>query len=403
MDHSRRLFLYLNVGHALDHLFMLLFPTVVLALEAEWNRPFSELVLLMTGGAFAFGAGALPAGWLGDRWNRKHMLTLFFIGTGGASILAGLATGPWTLAAALTLIGLFASIYHPVGVAMVVQGVQDVGRRLGINGVAGNLGVAAAALVAGALIDAYGWRSAFIVPGVVSIGVGLAFAATAQTPPIAAGKARKDGARGALSRALIRVFVVLTLATICGGVIFNATLVALPKVFAVRLDTLADSTFGVAGLVSIVYVFGAMAQVGVGYLLDRYSVRTIMMGVAGLQIPFLIAASQAHDLALVLVSGVMMLTIFGSIPVVDTLVARNTEDAWRARIYAIKYVLALGIGALAPLLVGFVYGATQDFMVLFGLFAVLSLLIVGIGSLLPKGGGPIATPEAALAPGESGD
>jgi MFS family permease len=399
MRPERVRFLFLNLGHAYDHLFMLLFPTVVLALEVEWGRPYSELLPLSLGGFIAFGAGALPAGWLGDRWSRKHMLTLFFVGIGLASMSAGLATGPLSLAAALTAVGLFASIYHPVGTAMVVQGVEDVGRRLGVNGVWGNLGVAAAALSAGALIEGFGWRAAFVVPGAVSVATGLAFAFVPAPPPSgakdAAAGAKAGGARAALSPALVRVFVVLALTVICGGLIFNATLVALPKVFAVRLTALTDSTFGVAGLVSMVYVFGALAQILVGHLLDRHSLRTVLMGVAGLQIPFLLAASMAHNVALLLVAGAMMLTIFGAIPIQDTLVARNTADAWRARIYALKYLISLGISAVAVPVVAFVYGTTQDFVWLFALFAVLSLLVVVIGSFLPRGDRPLAPQFAA--------
>lgn len=323
------------------------------------------------------------------------MLTVFFVGIGLSSIGAGLAAGPVSLAVALTAVGLFASIYHPVGTAMVVQGVTDVGRRLGANGVWGNLGVAAAALVAGALVQWAGWRAAFIVPGVVSIGTGIGFALL--TPaPVQAPRKQAAGVRPGLPRELIRVFVVLALVTICGGLIFNATLVALPKVFAVRLADLATSTFGVAGLVSVVYVIGAMSQIVVGRLLDRHSLRTILMTVAGLQIPFLLVASQAHDLALVLVAAVMMLTIFGAIPIQDTLVARNTADAWRARIYALKYLISLGISSFAVPLVAFIYGTTRDFVWLFGLFAVLSTLVVGIASFLPRGDKPLV---AEVAPG----
>jgi MFS family permease len=404
MSRERLRFLFLNLGHAYDHLFMLLFPTVVLALEAQWGRPYAELLPLSLGGFIAFGAGAVPAGWLGDRWSRKHMLTVFFVGIGLSSIAAGLAAGPVTLAVALTAVGLFASIYHPVGTAMVVQGVTDVGRRLGVNGVWGNLGVAAAALAAGALIQWLGWRAAFIVPGAVSVATGLGFALFTAAPPAAPRRpATAAGARPGLPPELIRVFVVLALVTVCGGLIFNATLVALPKVFAVRLAELATSTFGVAGLVSVVYVFGAMAQIVVGRLLDRYPLRTILMAVAGAQIPFLLLASRAHDLALVLVAGVMMLTIFGAIPVQDTLVARNTADAWRARIYALKYLISLGISSLAVPLVAFVYGTTRDFVWLFGLFAVLSLLVVGIASFLPRGRSSFLAAQApALAADESG-
>ena len=192
MNRDRTRFLFLNVGHAYDHLFILLYPTVVVVLEKEWNRPFGELMLYAIGGTVALGLGALPAGMLGDRWSRPHMMTIFFLGIGGAAILTGFATGPWGLAGGLTLIGIFASIYHPVGVAMVVQGVNNVGLRLGVNGVAGNLGVAAAALTAGALADLIHWRAAFIVPGVVAVATGIVFFMLALGDPPTEGTGTKS-------------------------------------------------------------------------------------------------------------------------------------------------------------------------------------------------------------------
>ncbi|MGH8650451.1 MAG: MFS transporter, partial [Burkholderiales bacterium] len=134
--------LFLNVGHALDHLFLLIYPTVVLAMAPEFGLAYSEMLPLALGGFIAFGAGSLPAGWLADRWSRRGMMTVFFIGIGAASIVTGLVQTPWQIAAALTLVGLFGAIYHPVGIAMLVSGREKVGRVLGVNGVFGNLGVA---------------------------------------------------------------------------------------------------------------------------------------------------------------------------------------------------------------------------------------------------------------------
>jgi len=387
-------FLFLNFGHGADHLFMLLFPTVVLALESEWNRPYSELLPLSVGGFIAFGAGAVPAGWLGDRWSRKHMLTIFFIGIGAASVVTGFAQGPISLALGLTLIGLFASIYHPVGTAMVVQGVTNVGKRLGINGVAGNLGVAAAALTAGFLIEAIHWRAAFIVPGIVSMVAGVAFALVPSPPAIeksAAAAGTKTG-KMSLGGLVPQLIFLILLVTLLGGFIFNATLVALPKVFAVRLDTLASSPLGVSGLVALVYVVGALAQILVGHLLDRYPLRFVLAGVAGLQVPFLLLASQVNEWALVLVAGAMMFTIFGAIPIQDTLVARSSSEEWRARIYALKYLVSLGVSTLAVPMVSLVYGVTGEFVWLFALFAVLSLLIVGCSAFLPRTPAPTPAP-----------
>jgi MFS family permease len=242
-----------NIGHTLDHLFLLIYPTVVLAMAPEFGRPYSEMLPLALGGFIAFGAGSLPAGWIADRWSRRGMMIVFFIGIGAASILTGLVQTQWQIAAALTLVGLFGAIYHPVGISMLVSGRDKVGKVLGVNGVFGNLGVAFAALIAGVLAHWINWRAAFIIPGVVSIAVGVAFAVLVPDTRIA-GKRSASGVKAGFSRGLlVRVFAILTVTTIFGGVIFNSTTVAMPKVFDERLGALVNTTLGIGVLVSLVY------------------------------------------------------------------------------------------------------------------------------------------------------
>ncbi len=77
---TRFLVPFINLGHLLDHLVMLVFPTVVIALGREWNRPYSEMLPLALGGFIAFGAFAIPAGWLADHWSRYRMMAVFFFG-----------------------------------------------------------------------------------------------------------------------------------------------------------------------------------------------------------------------------------------------------------------------------------------------------------------------------------
>ena len=225
-------FLFLNLGHAYAHLFMLLYPTAVLALERELSRDYGALLLPSTAGFVAFAAGTLPAGWLGDRWRRESMLAAMFFGLGLGAILTGLATTPWELSAGLAVIGLFASIYHPVGIAMVVETAAPVGRALGINGVFGNLGVAAAPLIAAGLSTLWGWRAAFLVPGALALVTGVAFLVLVRGP--AAGIARcgpndPPPASPALRR---RVFAFVALASLFGGAVFSAMSIALPKMVA---------------------------------------------------------------------------------------------------------------------------------------------------------------------------
>ena len=180
MNRDRTHFLFLNIGHFLDHLFTLIFATVAaLALSASGGSSYGDLLKYATPGFFAFGVFSYPAGWLADKWSREGMMVVFFVGIGLASVATGLAQTPLQVGIGLFVIGMFAAIYHPVGLAMVTQKWKNTGMRLAVNGVWGNLGVASAALITGYLIDNGGWRIAFIIPGVFSIAVGLAYCARA--------------------------------------------------------------------------------------------------------------------------------------------------------------------------------------------------------------------------------
>src|SRR5215813_9006910 len=185
MSHAQRVIGFINAAHVLDHMLILIFPTAVLGMGAEFGASYGERLALSLGGFIAFGAGSLPAGWLGDLWSRRNMMAVFFLGMGVATILTGLARSPLELAIGLTAIGLFGAIYHPVGTAMLTAHAERLGRAIGVNGVWGNLGVAFAALVAGGLTQYLGWRYAFFVPGAIAIATGLLFLALVPDAPAA--------------------------------------------------------------------------------------------------------------------------------------------------------------------------------------------------------------------------
>ena len=384
MDQSRTAQLFLNVGHTLDHLFLLIYPTVILAMSPEFGRPYSEMLPLALGGFIAFGAGSLPAGWIADRWSRRGMMIVFFTGIGAASVLTGFARAPWQIAAALTLLGLFGAIYHPVGIAMLVSGRDKVGKVLGVNGVFGNLGVAFAALLAGALAHWIDWRAAFIVPGVVSIAVGIAFALMVPDTRTG-GKRLAGGAQTAFSRGLlVRVFAILTVTTIFGGVIFNSTTVAMPKIFDERLSELVNTTLGIGILVSLVYAFAAVAQLIVGHFLDRGTIRPVLISVVAFQVPLLLAGAYFENYFMLLAALGMMFFIFGQVPINDAMVAAYTDEAWRSRVYAVRYVVSFGASACAVPLVAVMHRYSSDFKYLFFALAAMAATMLAAAVLLPS-------------------
>ena len=114
------------------------------------------------------------------------MIVVFFIGIGVASIFTGLSTGRLGIQIGLAMIGIFAAIYHPIGIALVAEEAGRMGRALAINGVWGNIGVALAAVTTGAIAEYWGWRAAFIGPGIYSVAIGVSYALHLRLTPSAA-------------------------------------------------------------------------------------------------------------------------------------------------------------------------------------------------------------------------
>ncbi len=397
-------FLFLNVAHFLDHLFMLIFATVAaLRLAHEWDMSYAALIPYATPGFVAFGICAIPAGWIGDKWSRAGMIVIFFIGTGAGSILTALADSPVEIALALLVMGVFAAIYHPVGIAMVIQGRRRTGIPIAINGVFGNLGVAAAALLTGYLIDTGGWRNAFVWPGAISIALGAVYAAflwagrwSRATGSVDVAADRQPAADVAsIGRpTFVRVLCIIVFTTAIGGLIFQSTTFALPKIFDERLHGLAGSATAVGGYAFMVFAIAAMAQLVVGYLVDRYSVRTVFAFVGGLQAALFAVMYQLTGLGALVVAVGFMLVVFGQIPINDVLIGRITKSEWRSRVFSLRYIVTFSVMASTLPFVAGIH-ASWGFGALFVVMAVAAGGVLAAALMLPRTGVVIGQPAAA--------
>ena len=370
MTYPKRNFLFLNLGHLLDHFFMLIFTTAVLTMESEFADSYGRLLLLTTWSFFFFGGASLPAGWLGDKWSKPGMMLVFFFGIGAASIFTGFSETPTHVEIGLALVGVFAAIYHPVGLAMVVADAARVGRALAINGVWGNMGVALAALLTGAIAELYGWRAAFILPGIVSIVIGALYGFHLMSEdPDAMASAKKKAMAAIPVNVQKRAFLFLIVAPLLGGLIFNATTISLPKIMDERLNSLFEGTSEIGMITAIVFACAAMAQLVVGELLDRYSTKKIYVFLLVSQLAMCILAITAAGWNSVFIALPLMLATFGIIPVNDWIVAHFISSEYRSRVYAVKSVLALGIGAIAVQVSGRLHEQTGSFDALFMVMA----------------------------------
>lgn len=379
MNDSRSVTRFVNLAHFLDHYAMLIFAAAVVVMAPRFGMTYSELLPYATPGFVAFGAGSLGTGWLGDRWSRRHMLAIYFFGLGLALIATGFTRTPSQLGLTLFAIGSFASIYHPVGTAMLVAYADQVGREVGINGVWGNLGVASAALATGILTQYFGWQTAFVVPGLIAIASGGAFLR------VVADEKRVASSSGATSarvprQAMRRVIIALVVTIIASSTTFNAITVAMPKLFAERLATWTQSTAWIGFIAATVYVFGALAQYTIGRLLDRHSLKSVFLPMAFLLAPLLIAAAHAGGAVLITISIGIVIGIFGQVTINDAMVAKYTSDQWRARAYAARYFLGFTAAGASVSLVAWLH-QRGGFQLMLQAFGSLCLLVI-LGALI---------------------
>ena len=338
--------LLLNLAHALDHLVLLIFATAVVVIAPEFGLSrWEDLMPYATGAFLLFGLGSLPSGRLGDLWGRRRMMLVFFFGIGVASCLAAFTQSAWQLAAALVLLGAFASIYHPVGIPMLVERAERPGAVIGVNGLAGNLGVAAAAIVTGALVQWLGWRAAFVVPGLVSIAAGVAFMLVSPRETEPPSKRVRKSAASLGPSDLARAFVVMTATAITGSLLFNLTTNGNGPLLAERLAGIVADPATLGALLAAVYVIGSLAQLVVGRLIDRVPLKPLYLSIVLAQVPVLLLASQAQGWVFVALLALLMTLIFGSIPFADAMIVRYVDDRMRSRVSGMRLAVSFGVSS----------------------------------------------------------
>lgn len=396
----RRSIAFINWAHALDHYVMLIFPTAVIGLELAYGRSYAELIALGTPAFIAFGVFSLPAGWLADRWSRRNMMALFYAGCGLSLVAAALAPNLIALAIALTALGMFSAIYHPVGTAMLIAQATSRGRSLAFNGVCGNLGVAFAAGITALLASQLGWRGAFLVPAIVCLVSAVVYLR------LIPDDSQKGAGRTATAEVVLApwlaatIFALFILIALSAGLVFHIATVALPKLVDERLG--GDvSLVMVGGLATLIFMCGAIAQLTVGRLVEKVPLHLLFAGCGVLQFIGLVWSAYATGVTLLIALAVAMAAIYAQVTVNDLVIARYTADAWRGRVYAVRYFLTFLVAGAAVSTIVFLYGRGGFDLVL----AVTAIVALGfvIGTVLIAvlvNGVERARSRAAVAPAE---
>lgn len=390
---------FASAAHGMNHVLIALYLTLVLVVAQDWHLPYNDLIALWAPGAMMLGLGAPLSGWLGDRFGQTRMLIACFTGLGISSVLAGFAQTTLQLEGALALLGLSGSIYHPVGFPWVVRHAFVRGRAIASTGIAGSFGVALSPVVAGGLATLAGWRVGFIVPGALTIILGLALLAFHLSGRITDRK--DDAVEHALTTHAdkMRAFAVLGVTMTITLALYSAFGTALPKMIQIGTAAGTYGFFAIGLVTGVISLLGSGAQFIGGHFADRgHAKRAYLAGFALLAVVFpLVIYSGGWSLV---IAGIAVTFLFEWIAPIETLLlARYAPAARRGLVFGIRYGLA-AIGTPAGVwLVAKLYDPETAFTNVFIVLAGLSIAALAFALFLPADQKkPTAIqPDAALA------
>lgn len=377
--------IYLNISHFIDHFIMLIFAKAAYDAGRGFGLGYEEIIVFGVLGFILFGAAAPIASILANKYSRSVLMVIFHFGIGISAIICSFASTPWELSIGLGLIGVFAAIFHPVGIAMLLKNSKKLGYRLGINGVFGNMGVAAAPLITGFLLLISDWKLSFILPGIACILYGVIFLLALRDEPKAVQTEKTNERDDVFAPQWRRALLALALTTTSGGFIFGAMTFIIPRYFELQLTGITSSV-AVTGLIaSMVYAIAGFTQIGAGLLIDRFPAKPILFVIGVGQVIFIFLASTVSDLQLFFVTLVATSFVFGQIPIIDTIMSRYIPDKARGNVLSVKFALNLGAGASVLPISSLMLKNGYDLSSLFTVMSFMAMFVVLASLILPSG------------------
>jgi|TARA_B110000027_G_scaffold99660_1_gene105343 MFS family permease len=380
--------LYLNIGHLLDHFMMLIFAKAAFDAGREFGLSYEEIIVYGTLGVIMFGAAAPLAGWLADKYSRAILITVYPFGLGIGGMLASFSQSTEMLGISLGVLGFFAAIYHPVGIAMLTKRPGKIGLRVGVNGVWGNMGVAAAPVFTGILIAYADWRLGFLLPSIFCICFGLfQLFAFVENEEINL-KNIKNKAASTLSSPFSEgwkiVLFALSITTLSGGFIFGALTFLIPRLFEVSMVQISTDVAITGLLAGLVYAIASFSQIGTGWLVDKVPPKYVLSAMGLGQLIFIYIASQSSDYNLLFIMLAAMIFVFGQVPITDVILVKYVQDSWRGRVLSIKFMVNLSAGASVLPITSLLLKNGYNFSFVLQCLSVISIAVIISGLLLPN-------------------
>jgi len=356
--YERRVIFFTSLGHGMLHFFELIYAGVLTLLIANFHLSLAEAGALVFPYILMLGLGSLPGGILADRWDIYKVFLLFIFGTSAAAVLAGLSHSVWTLALSFGLMGLFGSLYHPSGLALLSMGVRRKGFVMGLHGVFGSIGLAISPFVAGLLGEKFGWHMAFFVPAAFGFLSGILFLlfpvriSHRSLPKTVPAEAETDSQPAGSNRSFLFWLYMVMIIT---GLVYRGLMTYLPKYLGENVHVSWTSSVIAGGLfTSLALLAGGAGQMWGGHVSDRHSPFRVYVRLVPLWGPLLLVTVLLGGWPLVAMLAVFFVVFFSGQPIENQMLALAVPPRHRSTGYGLKFGLNLGLGALAAPILGLV-------------------------------------------------
>ncbi len=378
-----------GAAHWASHFFQLVLPALFLFLRDEFQVSFAALGLLTTLLYGASGLAQTPAGFLVDRFGARRVLLSGLALTSVATLACGLVGNYWLLLPLAILAGLGNSVFHPADLAILTAKVSThrLGRGYATHALCGNLGWAAAPILMIGLAEAWNWRAAIIVAGLMGLAIVAAFliwggdledqsrstSTSAADEKIPMGRLM-DNVRLLFSTTIVSCFLYFAFLAAALIGVQNFGIPAMVELFHI---TQAEAARGVTG-----FLLGTAGGIFIGGIAADRTTRHDRIAIAGMTIAALfmlyIAMAELHAgavLALLVLAGAASGI---TTPSRDMLVRAATPRGASGRVFGFVYSgLDLG-SALIPLALGWALDLGRPDAIFFTVAGFLAITVLTV-------------------------
>ena len=378
---EKRIFGITILGHAMCHVYMLIFAAALLSIQQSLKIGLTQLTSIGTICYLLFGLGALPSGILATKTNAKFTLKLFFLFSALASCVTGLSNNRLLFAAGLASIGLFGSLYHVSGLTLITQGIQKIGRSLGIHGVAGSAGIALTPLISGFILSILGWREIYLIMAIPGI-LGFLFLQLEKKIPSAHIESHPQTTQKVnASHYPTLLFILAIIAMGMNGFVYRGFLTILPAYITNNVMIGSSAAYFTGGIITtMILSVGMLGQYAGGHLSDRMRLTKLYLFFIAMSLPFLLLMGLTNNFLLIIMAVLFSLFHFPGQPIENYMISALIPPKLVSSGYGIQFFVAFGIGSCATVFAGYIsehYTMSAVFIAL-SFILLISLASVGL-------------------------